>query len=243
MIQLDNIEKVYKGNGISTTALNGVSLEIADGELIAIVGPSGSGKTTLLNIIGCMDTVSGGRYLCNDVEVSALKNRKIEKFRKDNISFVFQQFALLNDYTVYENIELPLRVKNLSKKARKKIVREVLEKLKIAELEKKYPTQISGGQQQRCAIARAIVAGGNVILADEPTGALDGMTGQEILDVLKELHQEGKTVIIVTHDMKIAEQTERIIHIEDGKIIEPPNISSASYISSMRPLSPADTSC
>jgi putative ABC transport system ATP-binding protein len=220
MIQLENIEKEYKGKGISTHALNGVSLEIADGELISIVGPSGSGKTTLLNIIGCMDTVSSGRYFCNDVEVSALKNRKFEKFRKDHISFVFQQFALLDDYTVYENIELPLRVKNMSKKVRKKIIMEVLEKLKIADLKKKYPTQISGGQQQRCAIARAIVTGGNVILADEPTGALDGATGQEILDILKELNQEGKTVIIVTHDRKIAEQTERIIQIVDGKIVK-----------------------
>lgn len=219
MIKLENIEKEYKGNGISTKALGGISLEIEDGELISIVGPSGSGKTTLLNIIGCMDTVTGGRYICDDTEISALKNHEIEKFRKNNISFVFQQFALLNDYTVYENIELPLRVKNLSKKEKNRIIKEVLEKFKIAELEKKYPTQISGGQQQRCAIARAVVSGGNVILADEPTGALDGATGQEILEILKELNKNGKTVIIVTHDMKIAEQTERIIHIEDGKII------------------------
>lgn len=219
MIKLENIEKEYKGNGISTKALNGVSLEIEDGELMAVVGPSGSGKTTLLNIIGCMDTVTDGKYICNESEVSALKSNDIEKFRKNNISFVFQQFALLNDYTVYENIELPLRVKNLSKKEKKRIIKEVLEKFKIAELERKYPTQISGGQQQRCAIARAVVSGGNVILADEPTGALDEATGQEILEILKELNKEGKTVIIVTHDMKIAEQTKRIIHIKDGKIV------------------------
>lgn len=218
MIQLENIEKEYKGNGISTKALNGVSLKIEDGEMVSIVGPSGSGKTTLLNIIGCMDNVTSGKYVCNDTEVSALKNSEVEKFRKGNISFVFQQFALLNDYTVYENVELPLRVKNISRKERKKMVREVLAKFKIAELEKKYPTQISGGQQQRCAIARAVVAGGNIILADEPTGALDGATGQEIMDILKELNREGKTVIIVTHDMGIAGQTMRMIHIGDGKI-------------------------
>lgn len=218
MIRLENIEKEYKGNGISTHALKGVSLEIGDGEFVSIVGPSGSGKTTLLNIIGCMDTATSGRYICNNTEVSGLKNSEIEKFRKNNISFVFQQFALLDDYTVYENVELPLRVKNLSKKERKRKVKEVLGKFKIAELEKKYPTQISGGQQQRGAIARAVVAGADIILADEPTGALDGATGQEIMEILKELNKEGKTVIIVTHDMNIAGQTERIIHIKDGKI-------------------------
>lgn len=218
MIQLENIGKVYKGNGVSTNALNGVSLEINDGEMVSIVGPSGSGKTTLLNIIGCMDTVTSGRYICKDTEVSALKNSETEKFRKENISFVFQQFALLNDYTVFENVELPLRVKNLPKKERKRMVREVLGKFKIAELEKKYPTRISGGQQQRCAIARAVAAGGKIILADEPTGALDGGTGQEIMDILKELNREGKTIIIVTHDMNIAGQTSRMIRIADGRI-------------------------
>ena len=219
MIQLENIEKEYKGNGISTKALNGVSLKIEDGEMVSIIGPSGSGKTTLLNIIGCMDNVTAGRYFCGDTEVSALKNSKFEKFRKNNISFVFQQFALLDDYTVYENVELPLRVKNLPKKERKRRIREILGKFGIAELEKKYPTQISGGQQQRCAIARAVAAGTDIILADEPTGALDGATGQEIMEILKELNKEGKTVIVVTHDLNIAGQTERTIQIKDGKIV------------------------
>jgi putative ABC transport system ATP-binding protein len=218
MIRLANIKKSYNGNGVSTTALRGISMDVRDGEMVAIVGPSGSGKTTLLNIIGCMDTATDGIYFCNGVEVSALKKREMEKFRKENISFIFQQFALLNDYTVYENIELPLRVQNIPGRERKRIVRNILEKLNIEELEKKYPTQISGGQQQRCAIARAVVAGGNIILADEPTGALDGATGQEILDVLKQLNRTGKTVILVTHDMRIAQQTQRIIWIEDGRV-------------------------
>lgn len=220
MIKLENIEKEYRGKGGFTHALKGVSLEIADGSLVSVTGPSGSGKTTLLNIIGCMDVPTAGRYVCGGTEVSALKGRGVEKFRKENISFVFQQFALLDDYTVYENVELPLRVKNLPKRERKRRVREVLEKFGIAELERKYSTQISGGQQQRCAIARAVAAGTGIILADEPTGALDGATGQEIMEILKGLNREGRTVIIVTHNMEIAEQTERIIHIRDGKIEE-----------------------
>lgn len=218
MIKLENIEKEYKGNGISTHALKGVSLEIESGSLVSIVGPSGSGKTTLLNIIGCMDIPTAGRYVCDETEVSALKGREVEKFRKENISFVFQQFALLDDYTVYENVELPLRVKNLPKRERKQKVREVLSKFGIADLEKKYSTQISGGQQQRCAIARAVAAETDIILADEPTGALDETTGQEIMEILKELNREGKTVIIVTHNMEIAAQTERTIRIRDGRI-------------------------
>lgn len=223
MIRLENIEKEYKTKDISTQALKGVSLEIESGSLVSIVGPSGSGKTTLLNILGCMDVPTAGTYVCDGTEVSALKGSGVEKFRKENISFVFQQFALLDDYTVYENVELPLRVKNLTKKERKRCVREVLEKFGIAELEKKYSTQISGGQQQRCAIARAVAAGTDIILADEPTGALDEATGQEIMEILKDLNREGKTVIIVTHNMDIAAQTERIIHIRDGKIEEDTN--------------------
>ncbi len=205
---------------VSTQALKGISLEIERGSLVSITGASGSGKTTLLNIIGCMDIPTAGRYVCDKTEVSALKAGEVEKFRKENISFVFQQFALLDDYTVFENVELPLRVKNLPKKERKRQIREVLAKFGIAELEKKYPTQISGGQQQRCAIARAVAAGTDIILADEPTGALDSKTSSEISSLLKELNRSGKTVIIVTHDMKIAEQADRIIRIEDGRIVE-----------------------
>lgn len=216
MIKLENIEKIYNANGVTTNALKGVSLEINRGEFLAVVGASGSGKSTLLNIIGCMDTATSGSYIYDGVEITKLNKKEFEKFRKEHVSFVFQQFALLNDYTVYENVELPLRVKNISRRHRRRLINDTLDKLGIADLEKKYPTQISGGQQQRCAIARAILAGGDLILADEPTGALDAVTGQEIVDLLKELNQDGKTVIIVTHDRKIAEQTERIIQIADG---------------------------
>lgn len=177
MIRLNNVTKIYETQGIKTNALNGISLEIEDGEMIAVMGPSGSGKSTLLNIIGCMDTLTSGKYEYNECEVSALKQGQLNAFRKKHVSFVFQNFALMKDYTVYENVELPLLPRNISKKERKKIVNEKLELMGISELAKKFPTQISGGQQQRCAIARALVAENDIILADEPTGALDSKTG------------------------------------------------------------------
>lgn len=218
MIKLDNITKIYETQGVKTNALNGISLEIEDGEMIAVMGPSGSGKSTLLNIIGCMDSLTSGTYEYNQCEVSALKQGQLNAFRKEHISFVFQNFALMKDYTVYENVELPLLTRNVAKKERKRIVNEKLELMGISELGKKFPTQISGGQQQRCAIARALAAGNDMILADEPTGALDSKTGDEIMEVLKQVNKMGKTVIIITHDGKIAQKCSRIIEIEDGKI-------------------------
>lgn len=218
MIKLDNITKVYETQGVKTNALNGICLEIEDGEMIAVMGPSGSGKSTLLNIIGCMDSLTSGKYEYNECEVSALKPSQLNTFRKEHISFVFQNFALMKDYTVYENVELPLLTRNVAKKERKRIVKEKLELMGISELAKKFPTQISGGQQQRCAIARALAAGNDMILADEPTGALDSKTGDEIMEVLKQVNKMGKTVIIITHDRKVAEKCNRIIDIVDGKI-------------------------
>ncbi|MBQ2744510.1 MAG: ABC transporter ATP-binding protein [Lachnospiraceae bacterium] len=218
MIRLNNVTKIYETQGIKTNALNGISLEIKDGEMIAVMGPSGSGKTTLLNIIGCMDSLTGGKYEYNECEVSALKRGQLNAFRKEHISFVFQNFALMKDYTVYENVELPLLARNISKKERKKIVNEKLELMGISELTKKYATQISGGQQQRCAIARALAAGNDMILADEPTGALDSKTGDEIMEAFIRVNKMGKTVIIITHDQKVAKKCNRVIEIEDGKI-------------------------
>ncbi|MBQ2981440.1 MAG: ABC transporter ATP-binding protein [Lachnospiraceae bacterium] len=218
MIRLNNVTKIYETQGIKTNALNGISLEIEDGEMIAVMGPSGSGKSTLLNIIGCMDTLTSGKYEYNECEVSALKQGQLNAFRKKHVSFVFQNFALMKDYTVYENVELPLLPRNISKKERKKIVNEKLELMGISELAKKFPTQISGGQQQRCAIARALVAENDIILADEPTGALDSKTGDDIMEIFKQVNKMGKTVIIITHDQKVAEKCNRIIKIEDGKI-------------------------
>ena len=213
MIRLENITKEYN----SCIALRGVDLTIEDGSFNAIVGTSGSGKSTLLNIIGGMDSVTAGNYYFNDELVSEYSFSKLHKFRKENISFVFQNFALMNKYTMYENVEMPLVARRI--KNRKKLVMEALDKMGIADMAKKYPTQLSGGQQQRCAIARALVADTPLLLADEPTGALDKNTSEEIMRCFKEVHSMGKTIILITHDMNIAEQCEKIIKIEDGKIV------------------------
>lgn len=218
MIRLENISKIYDAKIDTTKALDNVSLQINDGELVAIMGPSGSGKSTLLNIIGCMDTATEGKYYVDDVEVSLLKKSQRDSFRKKNIGFVFQHFALMDYYTAYENIELPLIANNVRKSERKKIVQQQLEHLGITSQRNKLPKKMSGGQQQRVAIARALVTNVDIILADEPTGALDQKTGQEVLALLKEINSTGKTVIIVTHDEKIAADCNRVIMIQDGRI-------------------------
>lgn len=221
MIQLKNVIKIYnKGTSSAVTALNGVTVTIEDGEFVSIMGPSGSGKSTLLHILGCMDTMTEGEYYLDDIKIHEQKSSDLHKIRGAKISFVFQQFALMNTYTVFENVELPLLAQNVGKKERKRIVMETLEALGISELAKKLPGKISGGQQQRTAIARALASGSEIILADEPTGALDQSTSQEVLGLLKEINKKGKTVIIVTHDPKIAEQTKRCIKIVDGTIVD-----------------------
>ena len=219
MIKLDNIVKIYGINTQKKRALDGVSLEIADGELVSIIGPSGSGKSTLLNIIGCMDEATEGKYFLDDTEITSLSKSKIEDIRKDKIGFVFQHFALMDYYTAYENIELPLLIKNVKRAKRKKMVNEQLEAMGIADVKNNIPAKMSGGQRQRVAIARALISGCSVLLADEPTGALDQATGREVLSLLKDINKRGTTVIIVTHDMNIAAQTDRIIEICDGKIV------------------------
>lgn len=219
MIQLDNVTKIYGKGDAATTALNNVSLRVEDGEMLAIMGTSGSGKTTLLNMLGCMDHLTEGQYWYQDVEVSKLGRHRLDRFRKQHVSFVFQHFALMSDYTVFENVETPLLCKRIGRKERKNIVMDCLDKVGISDLAKKYPGKISGGQKQRCAIARALAAGNDLILADEPTGALDQATGREIMDILKAVNTFGKTVIIVTHDPEIAKRCSRIIRIEDGRIV------------------------
>ena len=221
MIELKNVTKKYVNGSSELVALNEINLKVQDGDFVAIMGASGSGKTTLLNIIGCMDVLTCGEYIFNDIPVHSLNQRKRDEFRKNHIGFIFQNFALLKDYTVKENIEIPLRAKGYGKKKRDIMVKEILEKVGLSEYEKSLPTKISGGQQQRVAIARALVSGASVILADEPTGALDSATGQEIMELLKEINRDsGKTILLVTHDEKIASQANYIIRLEDGKIVE-----------------------
>jgi len=220
MIKLENVKKIYGDEKSGTKALNGVSLNIGKGESVAIMGTSGSGKSTLINIIGGMDVLTEGEYMFNDINVGKMKISKLHEFRKNNISFVFQHFALMNHYTVYENIEVPLKAKGIKRSERKRIIKEKMEMVGITEQSKKFPTQISGGQQQRCAIARALAMDNPVLLADEPTGALDSKTGNEIMDIFDEIKKLGKTIIIVTHDKDIAGRCERIIRLEDGLIVE-----------------------
>lgn len=219
MITLTDAVKIYDKGGVKTTALNKVSLEIPEGSFTAFMGPSGSGKTTLLNIIGGMDRLTGGSYQYFDICVEKMDHKELNQFRKQNISFVFQSFALMNQYTVYENVELPLIMRRVPRKKRKEAVSEILEQTGIIEMKDKLPVHLSGGQRQRCGIARALVADTPLILADEPTGALDTKNSEEIMQLFRNMHKQGKTIIIVTHDIHIAEQCERIINICDGTII------------------------
>lgn len=214
MITLKNITKDYGKEDACTHALRGINLDIEEGDFFGIVGSSGSGKSTLLHILGGMDLATSGEYLFQGENVASFSERKLHEFRKRNISFVFQNFALMNRYTVYENVEMPLRAR--CKKNKKAQVMEQLEKMGIAHLKDKTPLQLSGGQQQRCAIARALVADTPVLLADEPTGALDQHTGNDIMNYFQEINDTGKTVILITHDLAIANRCKRIVRIEDG---------------------------
>lgn len=219
MIRLENITKIYNEKVDDTKALDDVSLKIEDGEFVSVMGASGSGKSTLLKIIGCMDSPTSGKYYLDDTEVTAASRSQIHKLRKEKIGYVFQHFALMDYYTAYENIELPLLAANVKRKDRKRIILKQMEHLGILSERNKLPGKMSGGQQQRVAIARALVTNADIILADEPTGALDQKTGREVLELLKDINKSGKTVIIVTHDEGIAKMTNRIITISDGRIV------------------------
>lgn len=219
VISLNNIKKVYGKGDARVDALKGVELKVKSGEFIAIMGASGSGKSTLLNIIGCLDKPSEGEYNLNGESITSYSNRKLAKIRNKTFGFVVQYFGLLDEYTVYENVNLPLEYGRTPRKERKKLINEVLKKLGIDHKLKATPKELSGGQNQRVAIARAVVNNPDIILADEPTGALDKKTGEEVMELFKSLNRDGKTVIIVTHDEKIAKQCKRIIKIEDGQIV------------------------
>lgn len=215
-IKLENIKKVYGKEDARVEALRNINLCIEKGEMVAIMGPSGSGKSTLLNILGFLDKPSEGKYFFEDKSTESLKDKELAKYRNSKIGFVVQNFALIEDYTVYQNISVPLEYAGLKKKERKERINRLLSRLNLIEKSKKIPSELSGGQNQRVAIARALVNDPEVILADEPTGALDRNTGKEVIDIFRELNKEGKTIIIITHDEKVGEMCNRIIYIEDG---------------------------
>ena len=219
MIKTQELSKVFRTEEVETTALNKVNLEIADGEFVAIMGPSGCGKSTLLNIIGLVDNPSNGKLWINGTEVSGFTERNRTNLRKGNIGFVFQSFNLIDELTVYENVELPLLYLKVSATERRKKVEDVLERMKITHRKKHFPQQLSGGQQQRVAIARAVVTKPKLILADEPTGNLDSANGEEVMNLLSELNNDGTTIVMVTHSPTDAERAHRIVHLFDGQIV------------------------
>ena len=219
MIKTKSLQKIFKTEEVETWALHDVSLEIHEGEFVAIMGPSGCGKSTLLNILGLLDNPSNGTYELNGVEVSKLSEADRTNLRKGVIGFVFQSFNLIDELNVYENIELPLLYMGVPAAERKRRVEEVMDRMAIAHRVKHFPQQLSGGQQQRVAIARAVVANPKIILADEPTGNLDSKNGKEVMDLLTQLNKEGTTVVMVTHSQHDAGFATRTINLFDGQVV------------------------
>ena len=219
MIKIENLSKVFRTEEVETTALNNVSLEVKKGEFVAIMGPSGCGKSTLLNIIGLLDNPTDGKYYFDGEEVGHLKEKQRTQVRKGNIGFVFQSFNLIDELTVFENVELPLVYLGCRKSERKRKVMEVLDRMNIAHRAGHFPQQLSGGQQQRVAIARAVVTDCPLILADEPTGNLDSTNGAEVMELLRELNGQGTTIVMVTHSERDASFARRIIHLLDGRVV------------------------
>ena len=219
MIQVENIVKSFSTEEVVTIALNGVSMEVKEGEFVAIMGPSGCGKSTLLNILGLLDNPNEGTYRLDGVEVARMKETDRTKLRRGRIGFVFQSFNLIDELTVEENIDLQLKYLNLSKAERKARVLEILRQVNMSHRAKHYPQQLSGGQQQRVAIARAVVGKPRIILADEPTGNLDSKHGKEIMELLAQLNAEGTTIVMVTHSQRDAAYAHRIINLLDGEVV------------------------
>lgn len=216
MIKIENLTKIFRTEEVETTALNGISIDVKDGEFVAVMGPSGCGKSTLLNILGLLDNPNEGKYWLGKEEVSQLKEKDRTRFRKGRIGFVFQSFNLIEELTVEENIELQLKYLGVSKAERKQRTLDILRKVNLSQRAKHYPQQLSGGQQQRVAIARAVVGNPQLILADEPTGNLDSKNGKEVMELLSQLNSEGTTIVMVTHSQHDATYANRIINMFDG---------------------------
>ncbi len=223
MIRTENLTRIFRTEEVETIALNGVNIEVEDGEFIAIMGPSGCGKSTLLNILGLLDSPTEGKYWLDNEEVGHLKERERTAYRKGRIGFVFQNFNLIDELTVEENVDLQLKYLGVGKAERKERVLEILRKVKLSHRAKHYPHQLSGGQQQRVAIARAVVGKPSIILADEPTGNLDSKNGMEVMQLLSELNEEGTTIVMVTHSKHDATYASRIINLFDGQVVDAMN--------------------
>ena len=220
MIKIEELTKIFRTEAVETTALNGVSLEVKDGEFVAIMGPSGCGKSTLLSILGLLDNPTSGNYYLDGEEVGHLKERARPNYRKGRIGFVFQSFNLIDELTVEENVDLQLKYLDVPKAERKERVLEILRKVSLSQRAKHYPQQLSGGQQQRVAIARAVVGRPKLILADEPTGNLDSKNSEEVMTLLSQLNAEGTTIVMVTHSQHDATYANRVINLLDGAIVD-----------------------
>ena len=220
LIQLDGVTKVFMTDEVETHALSGIHMEIRNGEYVSIAGPSGCGKTTLLSILGLLDTPSDGKYRLNAKQVADLSFSERARIRNREIGFIFQAFNLIGDLTVYENVELPLTYRGMPSAERKKRVHDALERVGMSHRVKHYPSQLSGGQQQRVAVARALAGDPSILLADEPTGNLDSRNSESVMELLEELHKEGATICMVTHDPRFARYAERSIHLFDGRVVE-----------------------
>lgn len=220
IIQIENMTKTYTLGGEVVHALRGVSLQIEKGDFLAIIGPSGSGKSTFMNMIGCLDRPDSGSYILDGKEIEKMTDNELAAIRNEKIGFVFQNFHLLAKLTALENVELPLLYRGVKAKERQKIAYECLEKVGLKDRAHHLPNQLSGGQQQRVAIARALVGNPPILLADEPTGALDSKTSKEIIQIMKQLNEQGHTIILITHDWEVANEAKRIVRIQDGQLFE-----------------------
>lgn len=220
MIKIENLTKIFRTEEVETVALNGVNMQVGDGEFVAIMGPSGCGKSTLLNILGLLDNPTEGQYFLDGEEVGRLRERNRTKYRKGRIGFVFQSFNLIDELTVEENVELQLKYLDVPRKERRERVLEILRKVNLSQRARHYPQQLSGGQQQRVAIARAVVGHPKLILADEPTGNLDSKNGLEEMQLLSKLNAEGTTIVMVTHSRHDATYANRVVNLFDGQIVE-----------------------